>query len=98
MNEKDYLISASILSADYTTLGDQLNQAKAAGADWFHIDIIKASAEYNETVAVFNDEFRAKRPIIEFKSNLQMFNHGNVPYITQTPASEPAKVELERLQ
>lgn len=40
MIEKDYLISASILSADYTTLGDQLNQAKAAGADWFHIDIM----------------------------------------------------------
>lgn len=40
MAEKDYLISASILSADYTTLGDQLKQAADAGADWFHIDIM----------------------------------------------------------
>ncbi len=40
MAEKDYLISASILSADYLTLGDQLRQAADAGTDWFHIDIM----------------------------------------------------------
>ena len=40
MAEKDYLVSASILSADYTILGEQIKQAQDAGSDWFHIDIM----------------------------------------------------------
>jgi ribulose-phosphate 3-epimerase len=40
MTEKQFLISASILSADFTQLGDQLKQAEDAGADWFHIDVM----------------------------------------------------------
>jgi ribulose-phosphate 3-epimerase len=38
--EKDYLISPSILSADFTQLGDQIKQAEDAGADWLHIDVM----------------------------------------------------------
>jgi ribulose-phosphate 3-epimerase len=40
MAEKDYLVSASILSADYTSLGAQIKEAQESGADWFHIDIM----------------------------------------------------------
>ena len=40
MVEKDYLISPSILSADFTRLGDEIRQAEEAGADWFHFDIM----------------------------------------------------------
>ncbi len=40
MTEKRFLISPSILSADFTQLGDQLKQAEDAGADWFHIDVM----------------------------------------------------------
>jgi len=40
MTGKGYLLSPSILSADFTQLGDQLRQAEDAGADWFHIDIM----------------------------------------------------------
>ena len=40
MVKKDYLLSPSILSADFTQLGDQLTQAEDAGADWFHIDVM----------------------------------------------------------
>ncbi len=38
--KKPYLISPSILSADFTQLGDQIKQAEEAGADWFHVDIM----------------------------------------------------------
>ena len=38
--DKSYLISPSILSADFTKLGDQIKQAEDAGADWFHVDIM----------------------------------------------------------
>jgi len=43
---------------------------------WFHIDVINAAAEYNNTVAVFDNRFRAKRPILEFRGGLQLFNMG----------------------
>jgi len=38
--EDNYLLSTSILSADFTQLGDQIKQAEDAGTDWFHIDIM----------------------------------------------------------
>lgn len=40
MDEKDYLLSPSILSADFTKLGDQIREAEEAGADWLHFDIM----------------------------------------------------------
>jgi ribulose-phosphate 3-epimerase len=35
-----YLISASILSSDFTRLGEQIQEAENAGADWIHIDVM----------------------------------------------------------
>ena len=43
---------------------------------WFHIDVIYATAEYNNTVAVLDNEYRAKRPILEFKPSLRLYNFG----------------------
>jgi hypothetical protein len=45
---------------------------------WFHIDIINATATYNGTVPLLDQSLRATRPIIEFESNLQLFNFGRV--------------------
>ncbi|MBM6968494.1 MAG: ribulose-phosphate 3-epimerase [Pseudoramibacter alactolyticus] len=36
----DKLISISMLSADFSRLGEHLKQAEAAGADWLHVDIM----------------------------------------------------------
>lgn len=35
-----YLLSASILSADFTRLGEQIQEAEAAGVDWIHVDVM----------------------------------------------------------
>jgi hypothetical protein len=43
---------------------------------WFHIDVINASAEYNNTVPVLDNNGRAKRPIIEFRAGTRLFNFG----------------------
>jgi hypothetical protein len=43
---------------------------------WFHIDVINASAVYNNTTATFDNNYRAKRPIIQFRPNIRLFNMG----------------------
>jgi ribulose-phosphate 3-epimerase len=35
-----FVIAPSILSADFTHLGDQIQEAQAAGADWIHVDVM----------------------------------------------------------
>jgi hypothetical protein len=43
---------------------------------WFHIDVINATAEYNNTVAILDNNFRAKRPILEFRAGTKLFDFG----------------------
>lgn len=45
---------------------------------WFHIDVILKTAEYNGTTPDIVSENRARRPIIEFDPDVQLFNHGRV--------------------
>ena len=40
MMVKNYVIRPAILSADFLNLGDALAESAAAGADWFHLDIM----------------------------------------------------------
>ena len=43
---------------------------------WFHKDVIDASSKYNGNVASLDQVTRAVRPIIEFQSDLKLFNFG----------------------
>ena len=43
---------------------------------WVHVDVINKTAEYNNFVATTDQAYRAKRPILEFKANLRLFNFG----------------------
>ena len=52
---------------------------------WFHIDVINATAQYNETEPVVDNLQRAKRPIIEFQAGLRLFNMG-------TKAKQPVDI------
>ena len=53
---------------------------------WFHREIVELTAKYNNTNVVLDENFRAKRPILEFVPGIQLHNFateglGNVDVI-----------------
>ena len=45
---------------------------------WFHQEVIIASANYNNQSVYLDQNLRAKRPIIQFDADIQMWNSGRV--------------------
>lgn len=43
---------------------------------WFHIDVIQATAQYTNQPFVVDNAAKARRPIIEFRANLRLFDMG----------------------
>ena len=63
---------------DYITINRASpdRNAWSRGNRWFHREVIEATATYNNYTADLDDTARAKRPIIEFYSGLELFNMG----------------------
>ena len=79
----NYDISLNIpTTADYITIArNAINKnAWSRSNRWFHIAVITATAEYNNTPALVTQlatlNNKAKRPIIEFYPNLRLFDSG----------------------
>ena len=66
------------LAPDYITInrGAQDRNPWSRYNRWIHKDVIEQGAKYNGTVAVLDENFRATRPILEFNSDLQLYNFG----------------------
>ena len=52
---------------------------------WFHIDVLNATGAYNDTPVVINNDFKGKRPIIQFRGGIRLYNMG-------TEAKQPVDI------
>jgi len=66
------------LTPDYITVNRAAldRNAWSRSNRWFHIDVINASAAYNNTVAIYDNNLIARRPILEFRAGTRLFDYG----------------------
>ena len=74
----DSTIAVEPADIDYLTISRASKDLNAwtRSNRWFHIDVINATAKYNNTVANLDNNFRAKRPIIQFRPGIRLWNMG----------------------
>jgi hypothetical protein len=65
-------------SQDYMTINRASLDINAwtRGNRWFHIDVLTQTANYNNVSLVIDNGARAKRPILEYRKSLKLFNYG----------------------
>ena len=78
VDANDSTIAAEPGQLDYLTISRASKDLNAwtRSNRWFHISVIQASASYNNVVANLDNNYRAKRPVIEFRPDIRLYNMG----------------------
>ena len=89
-------VEASLLGTiDYLTISRASKDLNAwtRSNRWFHIDVLNATGKYNNTPVDLLNDLRGKRPILQFRPGVRLFNMGtaskapvNVIDFTETDA------------
>jgi hypothetical protein len=74
----DSTIAVEPAELDYLTISRASKDLNAwtRSNRWFHVDVLNATAKYNNTTLVLDNNFRAKRPIIQFRPSIRLWNMG----------------------
>ena len=85
--------TSEVFDIEYITInrGSSDLNAWTRSNRWFHVDIVNKTAEYNNTIALIDNDSKAKRPIIEFEPNLKLINHNvnKLKYVDVIDFSQP---------
>jgi len=78
---------ASADDVDYLTINRDSPDLNAWSRSnrWFHIDVLNATGAYNDTPVVIDNDRKGKRPIIQFRGGIRLYNMG-------TDAKQPVNV------
>ena len=73
-------LPGNLSNAEYITINRASKDLNpwSRGNRWFHRDVIKLTAEYNNVVVTYDQTYRAQRPIVQFEADLQLFNFGRI--------------------
>jgi len=74
----DSTIAVEPTDLDYLTISRASKDLNAWSRSnrWFHVSVLNATAKYNNTNTNLDNNFRAKRPIIQFRPGIRLWNMG----------------------